>query len=144
MPTWRDDGVQLDTFTFALNNFPGNRTRHEGFILIACHARLHKIGTGHGKAAAAVSQLFARIRPDLFLSSAYSCALTQPAQTDRDRGRDNVGCSFTISQKTRSITRLARISWSVWEARALADGTVTFDTLNTLVGDCQPCLYLLS
>ena len=114
------------------------------FLSSVCHARLPKTGSGHGKAAA-VSQLLERIRPDLTSSSSHPhCALTQPAQTDRDRGRDNVGCSFTISKKTRSVTRLARISWSVREARAHADGTVTFDTLCILVADCQPCLYLLS
>lgn len=47
-------------------------------------------------------------------------------------------------RKTGSTFRLARISCLVWEARAHADGTVTFDTLRILVGDCQPCLYLLS
>jgi hypothetical protein len=44
---------------FALTISPSNRTIHEGFILIVCHARLHatKTGTGHGKAAAAISCL---------------------------------------------------------------------------------------
>jgi len=130
LPTWRYDGVQLDTFNFALTISPGNRTTHEGFILIVCHARLHKTGTGHGKAG---GQLFGRIQPSShprLPPHAYSCALTQPARIDRDRGRENVGYSLTIPKKTRSTSRLARISRLVWEARALADGTVTFDTLN--------------
>jgi hypothetical protein len=125
---------------FALIISPGNRTIHEGFILIVCHARLHKTGTGHGKAAAAISCLGGSP------SSHPHIPALRPSQRelDRDRGRDNVGYSFTISKKTGSTFRLARISCLVWEARAHADGTVTFDTLRILVGDCQPCLYLLS
>lgn len=82
---------------FALTISPGNRTRHEGFILIICHARLHKTGTGRGKAAAAISCLGGSS------SSHPHIPALRPSQRelDRDRGRDNVGYSFTISKKNR-------------------------------------------
>jgi hypothetical protein len=139
--------LQLDTFTFALTISPDNHTLHPESGTCSYVPRAY---TRHDFCEWRSAALFRWIHtlPVVRIAYACSCALTQPARLDRAiEIRVNVGCVFTISRKAGSTSHLRHLACiSNWYARARAhiDGSVTFASSIILVGDCQPCLHLLS